>query len=150
MKDELVILLVEDNQDDAHLFERACLKAGVPLPVNVCRDGEDAIAYLQGTGLYADRIKHPVPHILVTDLKMPRRNGLELLEWLHAHEECGVIPVMMFSTSAQPKDVEKAYRLGVSAYFQKPVGHDELVSLVKVMVDFWTRVVLPQLPKRCK
>jgi CheY-like chemotaxis protein len=146
---KLIVLLVEDNEDDVHLFKRACAKAGVPLPVNVCRDGTDAIEYLRGTGSYADRTKYPFPKILITDLKMPRSNGLELLKWLREHEHCAIIPVMMFSTSALEQDVAEAYRLGVTAYFQKPSTQDQLVAIVKAAMDFWIWAVLPDLPKKC-
>ena len=101
------------------------------------RDGQEAIHYLMGEGKYSDRNEYPFPTILLTDLKMPKRNGLEVLQWIKEHENCRVIPTIIFSASAQFQDVEKAYALGANSYVQKPSTFEELTILLASLLDYW-------------
>jgi CheY-like chemotaxis protein len=146
---KLVILIAEDDPDDVVLLKAALKKAGLPQPAHVCNNGLEAIEYLEGKGDFADRGKFPLPRILITDLKMPFCSGLDLLKWLHAHPACGVIPTLVLSSSAQPRDVAEAYRLGANTYFQKPADHTQLVLLLKEAVSYWNRAVLPETPGNC-
>src|SRR5690242_5329899 len=84
------ILLAEDDPNDALLIKRAFSKNDIQNPIQVVSDGEEAIAYLSGAEKFADRLKYPFPNFLVTDLKMPRKSGFEVLAWLHDHEKCGI------------------------------------------------------------
>ena len=145
----LVILVAEDDPNDALLLQRAFGKNGIDLPVHTSSDGADAIAYLQGAGPYADREKYPFPRAIITDLKMPRCSGFELLEWLDTHPECGVIPVIVLSASAEDRDVKRCFQLGANCYFQKPSNFAELCDLVKINHQFWTHSKLPAVPKKC-
>ena len=84
-KGPLVILVADDDENDTLLLERAFKKVGVEMPVRVCRDGAEAMEYLKGEGKYADRTEYPFPRVLVTDLKMPKCTGFDLLQWLQNH-----------------------------------------------------------------
>src|SRR3954469_868224 len=144
-----MILIAEDNPDDVLLLKHALKRTGIGSAIHVCRDGEEAKEYLQGAGDYADREKYPFPQLLMTDIKMPRCSGLELLEWMSEHATCSVMPVIILSASALPEDVARAYSLGVSTFFQKPSSLDDLVELLKTVQLYWKKAVFPQLPKNC-
>jgi CheY-like chemotaxis protein len=147
--DPLLILIAEDDPNDVLLLQRAFKKNGLDLPVYVCQDGTDAMDYLKGVGAYADREKYPFPRAIISDIKMPRCNGFELLQWLNDHSECSVIPTIILSASAEDRDVKRCFELGANCYFQKPSNFSDLCELVKLNHSFWTRSVLPALPKRC-
>ena len=144
--EKLIILIVEDNADAVALLHRAFIKAGVTIPTHVCQDGMDAMQYLRGEGRYSDRATYPFPRVLITELKMPRCSGFDLLEWLQRHPECKVIPVMVLTDSTAKEDIKRAYQLGANAYFQKPKGLAETVEIVKQASDFWTLALVPELP----
>lgn len=146
----LTILIAEDDPSDAELFRIALRRAGIKHRVVFVRDGEEAIEYLQGKGMFADRDEFPFPKIVISDVKMPRRSGLELLDWLRAHPDCKVLPTVLVSGSGLEMDVRKAYGLGANAYFQKPSTLDELTSLARVLNDYWSRTELPVIDKRCE
>jgi CheY-like chemotaxis protein len=145
----LTVLLAEDNEDDAHLVELAMRRAEIRQPLKIVADGVEALDYLCGKGQYDDRKQFPFPRVLITDLKMPRMGGFEVLQWLKNHPECSVIPTVIFSASAQPADIEQAYRLGASAYFRKPATLNELCELLKVLFNFWTTCLKPIMPAKC-
>lgn len=133
-----VILLVDDDENDVLFLRRALGQAGVTQEIRVVRDGEDAIAYLSGRGRYGDREAHPLPCLIVLDLKLPKRNGLEVLRWLRGQKELGGTPVVMVTSSGETHDQEAAEAHGVEAYRIKPVSFQELVRLareIRVEVD---------------
>lgn len=141
--DRLIILVAEDDPDDVLLLEQAFQKAGLPKPTHICSDGAEAIAYLNGEGIYADRAKYPMPQLVITDLKMPRRSGFDLLEWLKNAPEKTLVATMVLSTSAAQSDVKRAYELGANCFFQKPNTFEELASIVELANRFWRRTTLP-------
>ena len=143
MAAEFVILVAEDDPNDAALLEKAIRKNGFEYPLRMVADGGEAICYLEGQGKYADRSQFPFPRVLITDLKMPRLNGLELLEWLRDHPKSYVLPTILLSGSSLLVDVVRAYRLGVNTYFQKPGSFGELVEIVRVAHEYWMRAVVP-------
>lgn len=143
------MLVAEDDENDSFLLGRAFKKIGITMPVHVCRDGAQAISYLRGEGEFADRAKFPFPRVLITDLKMPKCSGFDLLRWLQEHPECNMIPKMVLSASAEAKDVILAYQLGANAYFKKPATFEKLVEIIKTAHDFWDKAELPELPKNC-
>jgi len=146
---KLVILVAEDDEDAAHLLKRAFKANGIDLPAHICTDGEDTMNYLRGLGRYSDRNTFPFPRVLVTDLKMPRCSGFDILQWLQSHPECNLIPKIVFSGSNQEADVIKAYQLGANCYFTKPSTNSELNNIVKLMHQFWSTADLPPLPANC-
>lgn len=134
------ILLVEDDVNDVLLIERAFHKAGLSNPLQAVTNGESAIAYLSGDGAYADRQRYPLPVMMLVDLKLPRRTGLEFLDWIRAQPVLKRLPVVVLTSSAQMLDVNRAYEAGANSYVVKPVGFDDLMSLVRSVVRYWTEV----------
>ena len=143
MRDKLNILLVEDDPNDVFLIEHSLRKAGIPKPIAIATDGEQAIEYLSGAGKYADRGAYPLPDCLLTDLKMPKKNGFDVLKWIRANDECRRIPAMVLTSSQQAEDIERSYCLGATAFFVKPIRIEEMEQLIKSIVDFW-RLSVPR------
>jgi CheY-like chemotaxis protein len=114
-----IILLAEDNPDDVLIFQIAFRRAVLPYDIYVVRDGEQVVEYLMGRSNYADRQRFPLPDILVLDLKMPVKSGLEVLEWLRGHGEFSGLRVVVLSSSDDNRDVRKVEELGVRTYFVK-------------------------------
>lgn len=144
MKDPAItVLLVEDNADDALLMQRAFKSQGLERPPHICADAVEAIDYLKGEGKFADRLTFPFPHLIITDLKMPRGDGFELLAWLRQHVEAMVIPTIVWSSSDDPRDVKRAYMLGANSYMRKPSDFQEFKNMVADMFRFWDRCEKP-------
>jgi CheY-like chemotaxis protein len=143
MDAELPILVAEDNEDEIALLELAFKKAGFKGAIRFVRDGHAAVEYLEGGDGYADRKQFPFPKVIVSDLKMPRVSGLELLQWLRNHPKCRVIPAILLSGSAMESDIERAYKFGANTYFQKPIGFEAMVELLRELKSYWTRGVVP-------
>ena len=142
------ILLVEDSPDDALLIQRAFRKANLANPVQLVRDGEEAVAYLSGGAPYDDRGRFPLPVFMLLDLKLPRRSGLEVLAWLRQESAVRRLPVVVLTSSRESVDVNRAYDLGVNSYLTKPVGFEALIEMVKNVNLYW--LVLnesPELPR---
>ncbi len=131
------ILLVEDNPDDVLLMRRAFGKCNLANPVHVVTDGEDAIAYLSGEGAFADRRRHPLPVLVLLDLKLPKRNGHEVLEWIRGTPGVRRVPVAVLTSSNESADINRAYDLGANAYLLKPVGFESLLEVVRALNLFW-------------
>ena len=125
------ILLVEDNEDDTFITRRAFEKAGVPNPIQVVQDGEQTIDYLLGQNNYSNRQRHPLPVIILLDLNLPKKNGLEVLEWLRQQPELRRIAVHILTASSRSLDVERASQLGANLFMIKPSKFGELVELIK-------------------
>ncbi len=106
MSSTCTILLVEDNQSDVFLVGRAFHKAKVPHLLQVVEDGEQAVAYLSGAGPYADRSRFPLPLFVLLDLKLPRKSGFEVLEWLRRQPAIRRVPVVILTSSDHLEDVE--------------------------------------------
>ena len=142
------ILLAEDNSTDALMVQRAFKKAHLMNPVHVVDDGDKAVAYLSGNGVYADREKYPLPVLMLLDLKLPRRSGLEVLEWLRQQEGLKRLPVVVLTSSKESSDVNRAYDLGANSYLVKPVDFDPLLEMVKTLGLYW--VVMNEKPETDK
>jgi CheY-like chemotaxis protein len=104
----------------------------------VASHGEEAVDYLAGGAGFADRGKHPFPALVLLDLQLPRRSGHEVLEWLRAQEE-GLrrLPVVVLTSSREPRDINRAYELGANSYLVKPVSFDALLDMVRVLEHYW-------------
>jgi CheY-like chemotaxis protein len=131
------ILLVEDNETDVLLLERAFRKVSVRAPLQVVRDGREAVTYLDGKGSYADRTSFPLPAFVLLDLKLPKRSGFEVLEWMRQDSRLRDMPVIVLTSSTETGDVIRAYELGALAYLVKPVGFDELRGLAEILCRYW-------------
>jgi CheY-like chemotaxis protein len=145
MSDQALILLVEDREDDVFLLRRSFEKAGIINPMQVVRNGEEAISYLTGTGKYSDRAEFPLPELILLDLKMPRLDGFEILKWLRSQHELASVRVVVLSCSDDIQDVNRAYALGANSFLVKPQDLNRYVELSKFINDYW--FVLSKSPK---
>jgi CheY-like chemotaxis protein len=141
---QFTILILEDDPNDVFLLQRALHKNQILNPVRVVGDGVEGVAYLSGTGKYADRETYPFPSFIILDLKMPRMGGLEVLQWLQQHPEYQVIPTLVLTSSKQQIDIVRAYRLGVNSYMVKPGSFDELQAMIRKVYDYWTVCAKPE------
>lgn len=137
MNTQGAILLVEDDTNDVFLMQRACRKVELPNPLVVVGDGDEAVDYLSGAGRYADRAAHPLPVLVLLDLKLPRKSGLEVLDWLRRQPALKRLPVVVLTSSKEPGDVNRAYDLGANSYLVKPLGFDALLDLVRSLNVYW-------------
>jgi CheY-like chemotaxis protein len=132
-----VLLHVEDDPNDVLLLQRAFRKANLPINIQAVTDGDKAVAYLSGAEGYSDREKFPLPSVVLLDLKMPRKSGLEVLAWIRSEQRLRRLIVIIFTSSKHDEDVNKAYDLGANSYLVKPVGFDMLVDLAKTINHYW-------------
>lgn len=133
------ILVAEDNDDDAFLLQRTFIRAGIDVRIDVVCDGEETIDYLKGKGRFGNRSKHPIPKLLVLDLKMPRLNGFDVLKWLRSDPKLKRLPVTVLSSSDEMVDVNKAFDLGANSYVVKPSDLNDLTSIAAKLHEYWLR-----------
>jgi len=132
------ILLVEDDFTDEQLLRRAFNKAGVLTPVKTVKNGDEAVAYLEGDSPFNNRAEHPFPGVIILDLKLPRRSGFEVLEWIRTRtNDTRLVPVVVLSSSSVAKDVNRAYALGANSYLSKPYKSAEFVELAQAFRNYW-------------
>ena len=136
-RNPMTVLLVEDDLNDIFLVKRAFKQANIPNPLQVATDGVEAVQYLIGEGRFTNRKLHPLPHLIIMDLKMPRKTGLEVLEWLKKDGLLRRIPVVIVSSSDQPSDINQAYALGANAYMVKPVDFQSVENLFQSIIQYW-------------
>ena len=137
------ILLIEDRLPDIRLTERAFKSGKIPTQVSVARDGEEALAFLRRQGEFADA---PRPDIILLDLGLPKKNGVEVLAEIKVDPALKRIPVIVLTTSDAEQDVRDTYDRHANAYTKKPVDMDEFVKTIKMIEDFWLSLVI--LPRR--
>jgi CheY-like chemotaxis protein len=138
MRQTQTILLVEDNPVDVLLMQRAFRnEAFANTSLQIVRDGDAAVFYLNGDGEYSDRDRYPLPAIILLDLKLPRRSGHEVLVWLKQQPELKRLPVVMLTSSRQTLDVKRAYDLGVNSYLVKPIGFASLLEMMQSFSQYW-------------
>jgi CheY-like chemotaxis protein len=125
------ILLVEDNEDEVFMMQRAFRKSQIHNPLHTVRDGEEAIAYLEGTGRFSDRDAFPVPIVIFLDLNMPKKGGLEVLQHIRSRPELQKLTVNVLSSSTRPADIDQSAQLGANAYLIKPTQITELEEMVR-------------------
>jgi len=138
----LTILLAEDDDGHAHLVQRNLKRAGVANHVVRVADGRQALDYMFRIGPYADRPTDQ-PLLLVLDLNMPRLDGTEVLEQLKAHPECARTPVIVLTTTDDPREVTRCYELGCSVYITKPVEYDAFIEAIRRLGLFLEVVQVP-------
>lgn len=130
------ILLVEDNPKDLELTLVALEKTQLANEVVILRDGAEALDYLHRRGAYADRVKGN-PAVVLLDLKLPKVDGLQVLEQIKATPDLSAVPVVMLTSSREEKDLINSYKLGVNAYVVKPVGFREFIEAISDLGVFW-------------
>lgn len=133
----LPILYVEDEESDVLLLQHAFTKAGIPNPLHTAPDGKVAVDYLAGNPPFDDRTRHPLPGLILLDLNLPFRSGLEVLAWLRKQPQLRHLPVLVFSSSNRPDDIVRAYETGANGYLVKPSSLAQLVAQVSALRDFW-------------
>ena len=134
---ERTILLVEDNPDDVDLNLRALKKNKILNRVIVARDGAEALDYLFGTGAYAGRDLSEMPQVVLLDLKLPKIDGLEVLQRLRADDRTKLLPVVIMTSSNEDRDLIESYRLGANSYVRKPVDFTEFAEAVRQLGLYW-------------
>lgn len=135
------ILLVEDNEGDIMLITEALEEARIISKMESVRDGQKAIQYLKKEGAYEQA---PTPDLVLLDINLPRKNGLEVLTFIKSTEHLKQIPVVMLTTSSSPRDVEQAYKNYANCYITKPVGAEDFIKVIYDIENFWFSIV--QLP----
>jgi CheY-like chemotaxis protein len=132
------VLLAEDNTDDVELVRRAFRESNALNPVFAVGDGDQAIQYLAGEGKYADRAAHPFPALFLLDLKMPVKDGLEVLRWLHDHPDIpSKLPVVVLSSAELPTETQMAYAMDIQACIVKPLSYAELREKIRILKEYW-------------
>src|SRR5687768_15000195 len=126
-----VVLIVEDDPDALFLLQRALFKARLAQPIRMAVDGEQALAYLSGDGWYADRETHPLPCLVLLDLRLPKKSGIEVLEWMRTQVRLRKIPVIIVTASDENQDRVRAMELGARDYHMKPIDGGGLQRLAR-------------------
>lgn len=134
-----IIFLVDDDDNDEELARIAFERAGLPHRLCVARDGAEALDWLFCRGSHDGRPPTEVPHVVLLDLKLPRLTGLEVLAALRDDPRTARLPVVVFTSSLEQRDLEDAYRFGANAYVRKPVDYREYKALIAEVGSFWTR-----------
>jgi CheY-like chemotaxis protein len=132
-----VVLLVEDDTNDALLIQRAMKKANLLNRIVHVDDGEKAVSYLDGSAPYQDRNENPLPVFMLLDLKLPRLSGHEVLSWVRTQPNLRRLPIVILTSSSERSDVARAYDLGANSYLVKPVTFDGLFDMVKILHPYW-------------
>lgn len=136
-KDIVEIILVEDNPDDAALTIRALKKHNLGNRLIHLKDGAEALDFFFAKGAYADRDKNIIPKVVLLDLKMPKVNGLEVLQKLKSEKNTKHIPVVVLTSSAEDPDIKSCYGYGVNSYIVKPVGFDAFTKKIAELGLYW-------------
>lgn len=139
-----IILLVEDNPDDAELTLRAFEKSKLVNKVVVARDGQEALEYLFATGAYAGRSEDEDPQVVLLDLKLPKLDGLNVLRRIRADERTKRLPVVILTSSNEEHDLIASYDLGANSFVRKPVDFAEFIEASRSLGLYW--LVINQLP----
>lgn len=138
------VLLVEDDPNDARLVQRAFSRSGVEVSVLRLQNGDEAVSYLRGEAPYDNRVLHPVPEVMLLDIKLPRRSGFEVLQWVRTRTDVlRRMPIVMLTSSTHAIDINRAYDLGANSYVSKPESSDQLHELVLRFTSYWLKTNLP-------
>lgn len=136
-----LVLLVEDDASDARLVQRAFLQAGLPVEVVRLSNGDEAVSYLAGDSPYDNRNLYPMPSIVLLDIKLPRRSGLEVLRWVRGQQySLKRLPIVMLTSSRHATDVNRAYDLGANSYLAKPDNTGDLSRLAQHFHEYWLQL----------
>jgi CheY-like chemotaxis protein len=143
MKPLPTILFVEDNRMDIELTLDAFREAHLPNPIQIVRDGQDALDYMLGMGQFTDRTAYPLPALILLDLKLPRVDGLQVLRTLKTTPKVRRIPTIVLTSSKEEGDLTLSYDLGVNSYLVKPISYDGFIRVIQSLDDYWLHLNLP-------
>ena len=138
-KQTQTILSADDDDNDVLLLKMAFAKAGLAEQLRRVKDGAEAIQYLNGDGIYADRESFPFPSLLLLDLKMPYKNGFEVLTWIRKQPGIRGLPVIVLTSSEELRDVNQAYALGANSFLVKPLDFENSLALIRMVEKYWIR-----------
>jgi two-component system response regulator len=137
---DLAVLLVEDDLNDEEFTVRALRRGNICDRIDVVRDGQEALDYLFGTGAHAGRDTAELPQVMLLDLKLPKVDGLDVLQRIRADERLRGLPVVVLTSSAMDRDVVESYRLGANSFVQKPVASEDFKQAIERLGVFWMGV----------
>src|SRR5438067_1339022 len=132
-----LVLVAEDEESDALILRHAFQKAGLANPLVVVQDGQEAIDYLSGSSPYQDRAKHPLPALLLLDLKMPRMSGFDVLGWIATRPDLKHLPVVVLSSSSADADIQKAHQMGARDFLVKPHDFTHYIGIIHRLREQW-------------
>lgn len=141
------LLIVEDSNEDFEALQRCLQRSSLNIPVYRCMDGEQALAFLYHLGNYKDDQMAPRPGLIVLDLNLPGTDGRDVLRQVKQDGKLRTIPIVIFTTSNNPKDIEDCYQYGVNSYIVKPINFTQLKRDIQMLIDYWYEVAtLPNPP----
>lgn len=125
------------TKNDGYFLQRAFRQVGISNTLTVVPNGQEAIDYFSGVGKYANRSEHPLPCLMLLDLHMPKKSGMEVLRWVRAESSLRTLPIIILTSSLQDNDIERAYLDGANSYLVKPSEPDELTVMARTIKDYW-------------
>jgi len=137
-----LLLVIEDSNEDFEALQRYVGRSPLTIPIYRCVDGDEALAFLYRTGHYADPQNAPRPRLILLDLNLPGTDGREVLRKIKQDETLKLIPVVIFTTSNNPKDIEACYRHGVNSYIIKPMDFNRLKRSIQTLIDYWFDITI--------
>ena len=140
-KKSIVILIAEDDPDDRMLIKEALEEARLANPLQFVVDGVELMDYLHRENQYADLKGQPLPGLILLDLNMPRKNGIEAIQEIKANGSFKQIPIIVFTTSKAEEDIIRTYNLGVNSFISKPVSFEEFLEVVRTLTKYWFEIV---------
>lgn len=142
------LLIVEDSNEDFEALQRLLQRSPLKIPIQRCVNGEQALAFLYKKGNYQERQSSPRPGLIVLDLNLPGTDGREVLRQIKQDKNLKKIPIVVFTTSNNPQDIEDCYQYGVNSYIVKPINFAQLKRDIQMLVDYWFEVTtLPNRPE---
>jgi CheY-like chemotaxis protein len=147
MNEGQTILVVDDSEDDLGLMRAAFKLAKCNHPIQEVRNGEEAIAYLNGEGPYHDRSKYPLPIVMLLDLNMPKKNGYDVLTWVRSQPDFKRLAIFIMTASLLNEDVERAFYFGATSYLAKPSNLETLADMMRCVCDWIDMNHFPPLPE---
>ncbi|MDP8220087.1 MAG: response regulator [Candidatus Stygibacter frigidus] len=140
MSAQIDILIVEDNPNDSRLIKRAFQRTDLNPQVHIAKDGVEALEFIEN--YFDDPENNNLPKFILLDLKLPRLNGLELLEKIKNNEVWANLPVIIMTSSNEAVDIKRAYELGVNSYLVKPVNYEDYYDTIKELSSYWLKINL--------
>ena len=135
----VTVLVADDDSQDTLLLQIAVERSQLGVRLQTVNDGEQAIDYLEGRNGFEDRRTHPFPRFVLLDLKMPRLNGFEVLDFIRGKPGLRQLPIIVFSSSDDPRDIRRAYDAGANSYLTKPHSNEGLLELLKALQGYWLK-----------